>query len=74
MVFAQGVEFHKFSQEELCSLVEDRGNFLSYWGLEGWVLSGSGKPQKEKGRLTSPLRLQGLGSYLVSLQTALWQC
>jgi hypothetical protein len=24
MVFAQGVEFHKFSQEELHSLVEDR--------------------------------------------------
>lgn len=28
MVFAQGVEFHKFSQEELHSLVEDRGNFF----------------------------------------------
>lgn len=31
MVFAQGVEFHKFSQEELHSLVEDRGNFFPHF-------------------------------------------
>lgn len=68
MVFAQGVEFHKFSQEELHSLVEGRGNFFpgfSFPRLSSKRLV-SGKYPKRREKTLASLVL-AIGGWLLFL-------
>ena len=41
MVSAQGVEFHKFPQKELHSLVEDRGTFFPHFSFTTTFVGGA---------------------------------
>lgn len=68
MVFAQGVEFHKFPQKELHSLVEDRGNFFphfSFISLSSKRLVSGKYPKRRKKTLAS--LVLAIGAWLLFL-------
>lgn len=68
MVFAQGVEFHKFPQKELHSLVEDRGNFFphfSFVSLSSKRLVSGKYPKRRKKTLAS--LVLAIGAWLLFL-------